>query len=67
MDVVDEAFRSPKTDRLLASNVQPKQAVEAHEVADMSMRYEYMLEAQEFARRQRGEVTKVDQDRALFE
>ena len=52
MQVVDEAFRSPKSDRLLASDVQSQQAVEAHKVADMSMRYEYMLNAQDLARRQ---------------
>jgi hypothetical protein len=65
--VVDEAFRTIEIDVLLSADQDPQQAIESDEMIDMRMRYEYVFEPQDLARRQGRNIAQVEQNRTLFE
>ena len=51
MHIVDEAFRSIKADRFLATDQQPQQAIKPDEMIDMRMGDEDMSQPLDLARR----------------
>lgn len=67
MHVVDEAPWTVQVDLLLPPYEQSQQAIESDEVIHMRMRDKDVLEALNFARRERGDIAQVEQDRAPLE
>jgi hypothetical protein len=65
--MADESLGSIQVDRLLPAHQQPEQMVKPREMIDMGMRNEDMVQALDLARRESGNITQVEKDRAPFE
>ncbi len=64
LDPGDEARPAVQRDARLAAEHHPQPAVEADEMIDVRVADEDVRQAQQFARRQRGNVAQVEQQRA---
>src|SRR5208283_41682 len=67
LEVCQEPAGTVQTDTPVAAQTHSQQVIESREMIHVSVRYEYVADAQQLARRQDPDVADVEEDRAAFE
>lgn len=67
MHLVEKASGAVESDRLLSSDKHAEQPIEAEKVVEMGVRYEDLLDPQNPARRQCGDIAEIEEDGAPLE
>ena len=66
-NLVDEAGRTIEGNGLLPPDEEAEQPVEAKEMVEMRVRHEHLVELEDAARRQGGDIAEIEEDGAPFE